>query len=124
MNRRQFLSSVASLGVSAALPTSQLNHSVSLIHCLLASRLTAAASRAMLDLLAAIRLAESAARIETKAMIYIQDSSAHDCYGPFPSEYDAHEFAANREISAYQMLTQDDIDNEHLIERGYVRRPR
>lgn len=48
-------------------------------------------------------------------MIYIQDCSAHDCYGPFPSEYDAHEFAANREISTYQMLTQDDIDNEHLI---------
>ena len=74
--------------------------------------------------LAAIRLAESAARIETKAMIYIQDCSAHDCYGPFPSEYDAHEFASNREISTYQMLTQDDVDNEHLIERGYVRRPR
>ena len=78
----------------------------------------------MLRLLAAIRLAESAAQIETKAMIYIQDCSAHDCYGPFPSEYDAHEFASNREISTYQMLTQDDVDNEHLIERGYMRRIR
>ena len=86
--------------------------------------MTAAAGRGTMAKLAAIRLAESAALPETKAMIYIQDCSAHDCYGPFSSEYDAHEFASNREISTYQILTQDDVDNEHLIERGYMRRIR
>ena len=57
-------------------------------------------------------------------MVYIQDCAAHDCYGPFTCEFDAHNFAKLREISTYQMLTQDDVDNEHLIERGYVRKPR
>ena len=57
-------------------------------------------------------------------MTYIQDCAGMDVYGPFASEYDAHEYASIRQISTYQMLTQDDIDNEHLIERGYVRRPR
>lgn len=57
-------------------------------------------------------------------MTYIQDCSAMDVYGPFASEYDAHEYASIRQISTYQMLTQDDIEREHLVERGYVRRPR
>ena len=59
-----------------------------------------------------------------KPMTYIQDCSAMDVYGPFASEYDAHEYASIRQISTYQMLTQDDIEREHLVERGYVRRPR
>ena len=56
-------------------------------------------------------------------MIYIQDCSALDCYGPFTCEFDAHNFASIREISAYQMLSQDDVETEHLIERGYVHKP-
>ena len=40
-----------------------------------------------------------------KPMTYIQDCSAMDVYGPFASEYDAHEYASIRQISTYQMLT-------------------
>ena len=56
-------------------------------------------------------------------MIYIQDCAAHDCYGPFSSEFDAHTYAKSRQISTYQMLSQEDVDTEHLVERGYVRKP-
>jgi len=57
-------------------------------------------------------------------MTYIQDFSGMDVYGPFANEYDAHEYASIRQISTYQMLTQDDVEREHLVERGYVQRPR
>ena len=57
-------------------------------------------------------------------MTYIQDFAGMDVYGPFTNEYDAHEYASVRHISTYQMLTQDDVDREYLVERGYVTRPR